>query len=180
MSYCLFCQNRPPGDLHRDYHDEVYGFPARSDQELFERFCLEINQAGLSWDIILKKKDNFIAAFDQFNIPIVAAYTDGKVSELLLNSGIIRNKLKINAVIFNANALLTIQSEFGSFASWLDHHHPKTLENWTVLFKKYFKFVGGEIVKEFLYSTGYLKGAHAETCNAFEKVIQSRPKWIEQ
>ena len=109
MSYCLFCQDRPEGDLHRIYHDQVYGFPAKDDQELFERFCLEINQAGLSWEIILKKKHAYMIAFDNFDIETVAGYTEEKVGELMLNSGIVRNKLKISAVIRNAKAILAIQ-----------------------------------------------------------------------
>jgi len=83
--------------------------------------------------------------------------------------------LKIDAVIHNANMILAIQKEFGSFKNWLDTHHPKTKEEWVKLFKKTFKFTGGEIVNEFLLSTGYLPGAHDENCPAYKKIVKLNP-----
>lgn len=177
MSYCSYCVGREKEDHHRVYHDFHYGFPIHDDNELFGRLILEINQAGLSWDIILKKQTNFRLAYDNFSIDKVAGYSDDKVQELLLNSGIIRNRLKINAAIHNAQQIKAISEEFGSFKQWLDQHHPKSKEEWVKIFKKSFKFVGGEIVNEFLMSTGYLKGAHDESCTIFAEILKSQPKW---
>lgn len=164
MSYCTFCKTLPLDNHHRIYHDKHYGFPISSDNILFERLVFEINQAGLSWDLILKKQDNFREAFDFFDINKVALYDEEKIAELLQNPGIIRNKLKVNAAIHNANVILDIQKQHGSFKNWIEHHHPKTKEEWVKIFKKTFKFTGGEIVNEFLMSTGYLPGAHDPDC----------------
>lgn len=172
MSYCLFVANRPPDDVHRVYHDYHYGTPIHDDNELFGRLILEINQAGLSWDTILKKQDNFRAAFDNYAIATIAAYDDAKISELLQNAGIIRNKLKINAVIYNAQQILKIQKDFGSFKRWLDQQNPLSKAEWVALFRKEFKFVGGEIVNEFLMSTGYLPGAHDKTCFRYQELTE--------
>jgi len=166
-------------DVHRIYHDEHYGFPIEADDELFGRLILEINQAGLSWDTILKKQENFKSAYDNFSIKKIAQYDENKIADLLSNSGIIRNRLKINAAIFNANQIIEIQKEFGTFKEWLDSNHPKSKEEWVKLFRRNFKFVGGEIVNEFLMSTGYLKGAHIDSCMIFDKVAKFHPKWKE-
>lgn len=180
MSYCTYCEGREKEDHHRIYHDFQYGFPIHDDNELFGRLILEINQAGLSWDIILKKQNNFRLAYDNFSIDKVSAYTDSKIEELLSNSGIIRNKLKINAAIYNAQQIKSLSKEFGSFKEWIDHHHPKSKEEWVKIFKKSFKFVGGEIVNEFLMSAGYLKGAHDESCIIFAKILKNQPKWLQE
>lgn len=179
MSYCVYCSKEGTHEVHVNYHDNHYGFPIHDDNELFGRLVLEINQAGLSWETILKKECNFRDAYSSFNIDRVAAFDDNDVNRLLKDAGIIRNKLKINAAIHNANVLLRIKEEHGSFKSWLDNHHPLTKEEWTKLFKKKFKFVGGEIVNEFLMSTGYLQGAHDKNCPIFDKIIEYKPKWLE-
>ncbi len=165
-------------NIHRIYHDNFYGFKVDSDDELFERLVLEINQAGLSWNTILNKQQNFKKAFDNFSIEKVAAYQEMDVERLLSDAGIIRNRLKIAAAIFNANVILQLQKEFGSFVKWLDNNNPKTLQQWTKLFKSTFKFTGGEIVNEFLVSTGYLPGAHIESCPVLKKVLKSKPAWL--
>lgn len=85
--------------------------------------------------------------------------------------------IKINAAIENAKAILVLQKEFGSFKNWLNHHHPKTKEEWVKLFKIHFRFTGGEIVNEFLMSTGYLAGAHEITCSIYKKVLKKNPAW---
>jgi DNA-3-methyladenine glycosylase I len=179
MSYCTFCSERELSDHHRIYHDNFYGFPIEDDNELFGRLILEINQAGLSWNTILLKQNNFRLAFDNFSIEKIADYDDQKFQELMMNAGIIRNRLKINSVIHNAKVLIEIKEHFGTFKQWLDANHPKSKEEWTKLFKKTFKFVGGEIVNEFLMSSGYLKGAHEEKCATYSKVKDSKPKWLE-
>ncbi|ASE62157.1 DNA-3-methyladenine glycosylase I [Chryseobacterium indologenes] len=180
MSYCLAIEGMQPESrkqLHKNYHDNYYGFPIHDDNELFGRLILEINQAGLSWETVLKKEENFRKAYDNFDIQKIAAYTESDRERLLSDSGIIRNKLKVNAAIENARTIIALQDEFGSFQKWLEHHHPKTLQEWMKLFKKTFKFTGGEIVNEFLMSTGYLEGAHAETCPIHSKVLARKPLW---
>ncbi|SIS55559.1 DNA-3-methyladenine glycosylase I [Chryseobacterium ureilyticum] len=180
MSYCLAIDGMQPEsrkELHKNYHDNYYGFPIHDDNELFGRLILEINQAGLSWETVLKKEESFRKAYDNFDIQKIAAYTEEDRERLLSDSGIVRNKLKVNAAIENAKAIIELQKEFGSFEKWLEHHHPKTLPEWMKLFKKTFKFTGGEIVNEFLMSTGYLKGAHHETCPIHTKVLEQNPLW---
>jgi len=179
MSYCTYCADKTEDNIHKIYHDFHYGFPIEDDDELFGRLILEINQAGLSWETILKKQDNFREAYAQFSIDKVAVFTEEDRAVLMENPGIIRNRLKINAAIHNAQQILQLKEEFGSFKQWLDIQHPKSREEWTKLFKKTFKFVGGEIVNEFLMSTGYLKGAHDEKCVIFDKVQKTQPKWME-
>lgn len=164
MSYCDYVKNLPADNLHKIYHDHHYGVPIEDDNQLFGRLILEINQAGLSWDTILKKQENFFRAFDEYDIAKIAAYGDDKIEELLQNAGIIRNRLKVLAVINNAQKVIEIQKEFGSFKYWLDTQGEQSLKDWVKLFKKNFKFVGGEIVNEFLMSTNYLPGAHKEGC----------------
>lgn len=178
-SYCDYVQNAGRNSVHRHYHDTEYGFPIHDDDLLFARLVLEINQAGLSWETILKKKDNFFKAFDGFAIDKIARYTDKKKEKLLQDAGIIRNRLKIEAVIDNARRIRVIQKDFGSFRNWLDQHHPLSREEWVKLFKQTFRFTGGEIVNEFLVSTGYLPGAHVQSCPIYKKVLKRNPKWAE-
>ena len=179
MSYCSAIESMS-GDkkaLHKAYHDHLYGFPIHDDNELFCRLVLEINQAGLSWETILKKEATFRKAYSNFNIKKVAAYTEADIERLLADAGIIRNKLKVNAAIENAKTILALQKEHGSFEKWLELHHPKTKEEWVKLFKKTFRFTGGEIVNEFLMSIGYLPGAHVNTCAVYKKVVATKPLW---
>jgi DNA-3-methyladenine glycosylase I len=179
MSYCDYCKSPKAKEVHIQYHDTQYGFPIHSDNELFGRLILEINQAGLSWETILNKQRGFELAYDAFNIEKVANYGDKDFNRLVNDASIIRNKLKINAAIYNAKAILQIQEEFGSFKKWLDSEHPRTKDEWVKLFKKRFKFVGGEIVSEFLMSTGYLRGSHDESCPIFDEIKTQKPKWME-
>lgn len=179
MSYCTAIETMKPGEqeLHRNYHDKHYGFPIHTDEELFCRLILEINQAGLSWTTILKKEAGFRKAYHDFNIRKVAGYKQRDVDRLLQDAGIIRNRLKINAAIENASTILQLQEQFGSFKAWLDQHHPLSKEEWTRLFRKTFRFTGGEIVNEFLMSTGYLPGAHTESCKIYQNVLKANPAW---
>ena len=166
-------------ELHKEYHDKRYGFPILDDNELFGRLILEINQAGLSWVTILKKEQSFRVAYNNFDIKSVASYTDEDEMRLLSDAGIIRNKLKVKAAIYNAKAILELQKEHGSFKNWLDQNHPRTKEEWVKLFKKRFKFTGGEIVNEFLLSTGYLEGAHSPDCPIYGKIMNQKPAWYQ-
>jgi DNA-3-methyladenine glycosylase I len=180
MSYCTAIEDMPEARkaLHKAYHDKHYGFPIKDDNELFGRLVMEINQAGLSWETILKKQDSFRKAYDGFNIKKVAAYDDSDRKRLMGNPGIIRNRLKINAAIENAKAILTLQKEWGSFQKWLESNHPLSKEEWVKLFKKTFKFTGGEIVNEFLMSIGYLSGAHEPDCIVHARILKKKPMWM--
>lgn len=177
-TYCDYCNSHPEDTFNREYHDTQYGFPLGDDNLLFERFVLEINQAGLSWITILKKADNFRKAYRKFDVSKVAKFTEKDRERLLNDAGIIRNRLKVNAAIVNAQRILELKKEYGSFKEWLDAHHPLTRDEWTRLFKKTFVFTGGEIVNEFLMSTGYLPGAHDKTCPVYKKVASLRPAWM--
>jgi len=179
MSYCSAIENMPREKkaIHQPYHDKHYGFPIEDDNELFGRLIMEINQAGLSWETILKKEASFRKAYHNFNIEKIAAYKDKDVERLLADAGVIRNRLKVNAAIENARAIKALQKEHGSFKQWLDEQHPKTKEEWVKLFKKTFRFTGGEIVNEFLMSTGYLPGAHDVQCPVHKKVLKAKPAW---
>jgi len=164
--------------LYKAYHDHQYGFPIQDDNELFCRLIFEINQAGLSWETILRKETSLRGTYDNFDIQKVAAYTEADRERLLADARIIRNKLKINAAIENAKTILNLQIEHGSFGNWLASHHPKTKDEWKKVFKKTFKFKGGEIVNEFLMSIGYLPRAHDENCEVYAEVLKSQPKWL--
>jgi DNA-3-methyladenine glycosylase I len=182
MSYCTAIENMSGErkDLHKAYHDKLYGFPIDNDDELFCRLVLEINQAGLSWETILKKERTFRKAYHNFKIKKVAAYTETDRERLLADVGIIRNRLKVNAAIENAKSILKLQKEYGSLGAWLNHHHPKSKEEWIKLFKNTFKFTGGEIVNEFLMSIGYLEGAHSADCKIYRKVLKAKPMWLKK
>lgn len=182
MSYCtaiISMQPQARKDLHQQYHDLHYGFPIHDDNELFGRLILEINQAGLSWETILKKEESFRLAYSNFNIEKVAQYDESDRERLLNDPGIIRNKLKVNAAIENAKTILNLQRDFGSFENWLNLQHPKSKAEWVKLFKKTFKFTGGEIVNEFLMSIGFLPGAHDNDCPIGKQIAAANPKWMD-
>jgi DNA-3-methyladenine glycosylase I len=178
--YCDFAPDHP---VHGPYHDHEYGFPQREESELFERLILEINQAGLSWETILKKREGFRRAYHGFDVDRVAAYRDKDKARLLADAGIIRNRLKIEAAIHNAQVIRGLRDSHGGFAAWLDAHAVlddalRDKAAWVKLFKKSFRFTGGEIVGEFLMSLGYLPGAHREDCPAFKRIAKSKPMWM--
>lgn len=176
-TYCFYANNQDKNNVHFVYHGTAYGFPITSDDALFERLILEINQAGLSWNTILLKQENFKKAYHNFNIKKVAAYKEADVTRLLGDSGIIRNRLKIAAAIHNANIILEIQKQNGSFNNWIHKHHPLPKAEWVKLFKKTFKFTGGEIVGEFLMSIGILPGAHHPNCSIYKATIKQKAAW---
>jgi DNA-3-methyladenine glycosylase I len=174
-----YCDYAPGNPIHAHYHDREYGFPVADETVLFERLVLEINQAGLSWELMLKKRENFRAAYDGFDIDKVARYGARQRTRLLNDAGIIRNRLKVEAAIANARKIVELRGDYGSFKGWLDAHHPLDKADWVKLFKKTFKFTGGEIVGEFLMSTGYLPGAHRETCPVAKKIARVSPPWMQ-
>ena len=179
-TYCTFAPGHP---LHGPYHDHEYGFPQRDESALFERLVLEINQAGLSWETILRKRDGFRRAYDGFDVDVVAAYGDAERARLLADPGIIRNRLKVEAAIHNAAVIRSFRDAHGGFAGWLDAHlmdgdAPRDKAGWVKLFKRTFRFTGGEITGEFLMSLGYLPGTHREECPAFARIAALQPPWM--
>ena len=177
-TYCSYVGTLDKDNVHKKYHDTEYGFPLHDDNELFARLVLEINQAGLNWTTILNKKENFFNAYDNFEIKKVAKYNQNKIDSLLNDAGIIRNRLKINAAVQNAKKIIELQKEYSSFKNWIDHHHPLQKQDWVKLFKQTFRFTGGEIVNEFLMSTGYLPGVHAQGCPVYKKIEKLNPMWM--
>jgi DNA-3-methyladenine glycosylase I len=173
----IYCDVAPGHEWHGPYHDAEYGFPLTRDDELFERLVLEINQAGLSWLTILKKREAFHTAYRGFDPEVVARFGARDVKRLLGDAGIIRNRLKVAAAIANARTILALRDSHGSFHAWIAVHHPRPKAEWVRLFKQTFRFTGGEIVGEFLMSTGILPGAHRESCPVYRKVLKAKPMW---
>jgi DNA-3-methyladenine glycosylase I len=176
---CSWCEK---DDLYRDYHDNEWGNPVYEDDKLFEFLVLETFQAGLSWYTILKKRDNFSKAFDQFNYKKIAQYGDAEIERLMQDAGIIRNGLKIKGTITNAIAFMEIQKEFGSFSNYIwgftdgkpIDNNPKTLKDVPAvneisdalskdLKKRGFKFVGSTVVYAHMQATGMVND-HVEEC----------------
>ena len=174
--YCDFAPGHP---LHGPYHDREYGFPVADEAILFERLILEINQAGLSWELMLKKRAGFRVAFEDYDVDRVAAYGAAERARLLADAGIIRNRLKVDAAIENARRIQALRRSHGGFAAWLEAHHPRPKDDWVKLFKKTFKFTGGEITGEFLMSTGFLPGAHREDCPVYARIAALDPPWMQ-
>ena len=172
-----YCEIAPGHEFHGPYHDTEYGFPLDDDAALLERFALEINQAGLSWLLMLKKREAFRAAFKGFDVDRVARFGARDEARLLADAGIVRNRLKVRAVIENARRIRALRDTHGSFAGWIAAHHPLRKEEWVKLFRKQFVFTGGEIVGEFLMSIGYLPGAHRETCPVYKRIAKLEPAW---
>lgn len=161
-------------DVDKIYHDRHYGVRIEDDNELFGRLVMEINQAGLSWWTILLKEKGFRKAYHDFSIKKISQYDEKDIERLLSDASIIRNKLKIAATIYNAQAVVVLQKEYGSFRKWLDVSACKNKNDkkaWLILFKKHFRFVGGEIVGEFLMSVNLLAGSHDKKCKAYRNVI---------
>ncbi len=178
-----YCDIAPGHPVHGPYHDHEYGVPTRDESALFERLILEINQAGLSWETILKKREGFRRAYDGFHVDTVAAYGEADRERLLGDAGIIRNRLKVNAAIHNARVIQSFRDSHGGFAEWLDAHvlldgRSRDKAAWVKLFGKTFRFTGGEIVGEFLMSLGYLPGAHRADCPAFKRIMKLNPVWM--
>jgi len=172
-----YCDVAPGHPFHGPYHDDEYGVPIADDCALFERLCLEIFQAGLSWLIVLKKRPALVAAFDHFDPDRVARYDDSDIERLMADAAIIRNRRKIEAVIANARKVVAIRDAEGSFSAWILRHHPRDKAAWVKLFRQTFAFTGGEVVGEFLMSIGVLPGAHREDCPAYGRILNLDPPW---
>ncbi|MGC2414716.1 MAG: DNA-3-methyladenine glycosylase I [Stellaceae bacterium] len=175
-----YCRAAPGHPLHGPYHDLEYGFPAAEEAVLFERLTLEINQAGLSWLTVLKKRAAFRTAFADFDVDSVAGFGAADTERLMADPGIVRNRQKIEAVIANARRIQELRHSHGSFQRWLDAHHPRTADEWTRLFRENFRFTGGLIVGEFLMSLGYLPGAHEPDCPVHARILALAPPWARE
>ena len=173
-----YCKIAPGHPVHNDYHARDYGFPLANERKLFERLALEIMQAGLSWEIVLKKRKALNRAFHRFSVDKVAAYGARDIRRLLKDAGIIRNRLKIKAIIENARRVKALRKSHKGFARWLEAHHPLPKQGWVKLFKEQFLFTGGEIVGEFLMSIGYLPDAHHPRCAAYKTIAKRKPAWL--
>lgn len=182
---CEWCGNDP---LYIKYHDEEWGVPVHDDNKLFEFLILEGAQAGLSWITILRKRENYIKAFDNFDPVKVSRYSEKKIEKLLLNPGIVRNRLKINSAVGNAKEFLKIQKEFGSFNKYiwsfvggkpiinkwksLKEIPAKTKESDAMrkeLKKRGFKFVGSTICYAFMQAVGMVND-HTENCFRYSQL----------
>lgn len=173
-----YCGLAPGHPVHGSYHDTEYGFPVSDETILFERLCLEIFQAGLSWELILRRRDGMNAAFDGFVVDRVAEYGADDVVRLLADPRIIRNRLKVAAIIENACRVRALRSSHGGFAAWLSVQQAGDKQAWVKIFRRTFKFVGGEIVGEFLMSIGYLPGAHRQDCPIQARIASLSPPWM--
>jgi DNA-3-methyladenine glycosylase I len=173
-----YCDVAPGHPLHGPYHDREYGFPTNDETVLFERMVLEINQAGLSWELMLKKRVGFRAAYDGFDVDRVAAYGDAERTRLLNDPGVIRNRRKVDAAIENARRIRSLRDSHGGLAAWLSAHHPRDKAGWVKLLRGTFVFMGPEVVGEFLMSIGYLPGAHRPDCPVHRRIAALRPPWM--
>ncbi|MCH8917159.1 MAG: DNA-3-methyladenine glycosylase I [Alphaproteobacteria bacterium] len=175
MSYCTIAKGHP---VHGPHHDHEYGRPVDRDDVLLERMALEINQAGLSWLLILKKRAALHAAFEGFDPSTVARYGAPEVARLLGDAGIIRNRRKIEAVIENARRILAIRESHGGLAAWIEANHPIRLADWVKVMRKTFVFMGPEVVNEFFMSIGTLPGAHDADCPVGREIAALPPAWM--
>lgn len=176
QSYCAYASKiQDTDDAERIYHDHHYGARIEDDNELFGVLLMEINQAGLSWRMIVLKEKGFRNAYHNFNIKKVAAYKEADIARLLQDASIVRNKLKIAAAVHNAQAIMRIQKEYGSWRNWLDTNAKELKcdqDAWLMLFRRHFTFVGKEILGEFLMSINQISGAHDKKCKAYLDVLK--------
>jgi len=174
----VYCRIAPGHPVHASYHDTEYGFHQTDETVLFERLCLEIMQAGLTWELILKRRPGMQVAFAGFKVDAVANFGEPEVARLLADPAIIRNRLKVAAIVENARRVRALRDSAGGFSAWLETHHPLDKPAWLKLFKSTFLFTGGEIVGEFLMSLGYLPGAHAPECPVSAILARRPPPWM--
>ncbi len=171
-----YCQIAPGRPLHDAYHATEYGFPQRDETVLFERLGLEIMQAGLSWDLVLRRRAGMAAALHGWSVDRVAAMDERDVERLLADPAMIRNRLKVLAIIDNAGRVRAMRDSHGGFANWIEAHRadetgsPRDRAAWIKLFRRTLRFMGPEVVGEFLLSIGVLPGAHAPDCPIFAQI----------
>ncbi len=173
-----YCDSAPGHPLHGPYHDREYGVPARDDAVLMERLTLEVMQAGLSWELVLRRREGMFAAFEGHVPARVAAYGEADVERLLADARIIRNRRKVEAIVHNAGVVVELSERHGGLAGWLDEMHPRPHADWVRLFRRTFRFTGPEVTGEFLMSLGYLPGAHRPDCPAHARIAALNPPWM--
>lgn len=159
-----YCDSAPGHPLHGPYHDTEYGVPQTDETVLFERLCLEIFQAGLSWELVLKRRTGLGQALAGFDVNTLAGWGEADVERLVMDPRLIRNRRKIVALLENARRVQALRLSHGDFAGWIRAHHPLPLADWVRLFRRTFLFTGPEVVNEFLMSLGVLPGAHRTDC----------------
>jgi DNA-3-methyladenine glycosylase I len=172
-----YCEVAPGHPVHDAYHEHEYGVPSRDDAVICERLALEIFQAGLSWELVLRRREGIRAAFGGFAPVHVAGLGDEDRARLVADVRLIRNRRKIDAIITNAGVMCGLIDQYGSVAEWLDAHHPRERPEWVRLFGGTFRFTGPEVTNEFLMSLGYLPGAHAATCPVYSRIVALGPPW---
>jgi DNA-3-methyladenine glycosylase I len=175
MDYCDLAPGHP---IHGPYHDLEYGLPQTADDVLLERLSLEIMQAGLTWELVLRRREGLRAAFDDFHVESVAAYGEEARGRLLADPRIIRNRRKVDAIVENARRMLELRPEYGSLHGWLAAQHPLDLAGWVRVMKRRFVFMGPEVCREFLVSLGWLPGAHRPNCPVYERLAAMAPPWL--
>jgi DNA-3-methyladenine glycosylase I len=174
--YCARAATHP---LHRDHHDREHGFSPADDAGWLERLSWEIGQAGISWLVVLAKREATHRAFDGFELDRVAGYGSAEVERLLADPGVVRHRGKILAVIHNAGAMRRWRDAKGSVRAWLAANRPATPEGWLRLLKRELRFIGPEIAREWLEGTGVLPGAHRPDCPMAARAAASGPLWLE-
>lgn len=174
-----YCDVAPGHPLHGPYHDHEYGFPLSDETALFERLTLEIMQAGLNWELVLRKREGMRVALAGFSVDALAALDGDGIAALLADGRIVRNRLKVEAVVANARTVQGLRASHGGLAAWLAAHHPRPKPDWVRLFKRTFRFTGGEITGEFLMSIGILPGAHRPDCPVFARIAARGPLWMQ-
>ncbi len=185
MNRCAWCGEDP---LYVNYHDTEWGVAVFEDQKIFEYLILETFQAGLSWITVLKKRENFRKAFDNFDFNKIALYDEKKIESLINDAGIIRNRLKIKAAVINAQNFIKVQQEFGSFSNyiWKYVNHQPILNEWKNmselpatsaisdqlskdLKKRGFKFVGSTVIYAHMQATGMVND-HVINCFRYKEL----------
>jgi DNA-3-methyladenine glycosylase I len=174
-----YCDVAPLDDVHRPYHDSEYGFPVADERALCERLALEVFQAGLSWRLVLTKRAAFGAALADFDADRLAAFGANDLERLLGDASIIRNRRKLEAVIENARRIQGLRDSHGGFDGWIAAHHPRDEAAWLALFRQTFRFMGPEVVREFLLSIGVLAGAHRADCPVYARTVAQSPRWLQ-
>ena len=195
-----YCHEAEKNPIFKHHHDIIHGVPCDDDNLLFEYYCLEIAQAGLSWRTIIQKHQGMRIAFDLFDIDKVANYGENDIERLMQEKDVIKYRLKIESIIGNAQKIIEFQQEFGSFAAWIQHQHQILLTQlpekkqwkqngieskaelllfakkyWIKIFKKNFRFAGPEIVNEFLMGIAYLPDAHTPDCPIGVEIRRKHP-----
>ena len=172
-----YCESSKKHEALRRHHDFEHGRPERDSARLLEFLALEIFQAGLNWRLVLEKREALRQAFFHFAPARLAACGQREIRLWMANKDIIRNRLKLQAMIYNAQRVQNWKEGGGGFADWLERHHPQPPPEWVKIFRKQFRFVGPEIVREFLTGTGFLPGAHQPDCPRYAEILALHPPW---